>query len=79
MNHTAFVRAFHGSRRKLWAKKGSNPTGSVVTAYREFMDFDKDFRGFCSVLKKCAESQERPTKELQRQDSSQPPYTQEMD
>lgn len=62
-NHAAFVRAFHGARRKPWVKQDVDrnafrDTTSVVTAYRDFLDFDNDFKGFCSILRKCAESQE---------------------
>jgi hypothetical protein len=79
------VRAFQDSKKRPWSKKPSKnvdvqvpvtPSPSILATFREFMAFEKDFAGFCSILTKCTEFQEK-TKSFER--VMEYPSTQSMD
>ena len=59
--HNQFVKSFLETRKRPWSpiNVGSipvppkPPAQSVLMAYQDYLQFDRDFRGFCSILNTC--------------------------
>ena len=60
--HNDFVKIFLETRKIAFWKHldvesisvpARPPAQSVLTAYQDYLQFDRDFRGFCSILNKC--------------------------
>jgi len=51
-----FVRSFYESRKVKWGfKQVQTPSEqtelTVVESFKSYVDFDRDFRGFCAILR----------------------------